>query len=248
MAENNSPSSVEVLPTLTGDKDRQHVGLPFWQQDISVLYRKDQLSAFVPKSNMSLEEKLNALVRFCCYAGIMLFAYNKSITFMYLPLIAMLITKLMYDHQKSRAESMSNLPSGDIQNPRVRREGGLCVPPTADNPFMNVSMSDYRNDPDRPAACAITDPDIKISAKEKFTDNLFRDVNDVYGRTSSERQFYTMPSTTIPNRQDSFMQFCYGDVNKNSCKQGNMQRCVYEDIRANRRPPQVDVAGHRFLS
>ena len=28
--------------------------------------------------------------------------------------------------------------------------------------------------------------------------NLYRDVGDLYGRNNSQREFYTMPSTTFP--------------------------------------------------
>ena len=38
------------------------------------------------------------------------------------------------------------------------------------------------------------------------------------------RQFYTMPSTTIPNNQGDFGKFCYGDMP--SCKEGDELQCT----------------------
>ena len=134
-----------------------------------------------------------------------------------------------------------------VKNPVVVRDGVRCVPPTADNPFMNPLLSDYRSDPTRPAACPITDEDVKKDATSKFYDNLFRDVNDVYGKNSSARQFYTLPSTTIPNAQDEFAKFCFGDMLKNSCKGGNMDKCMDEDPRRNRRPPQLEVNTRHYI-
>ena len=37
-----------------------------------------------------------------------------------------------------------------------------------------------------------------------------RDVGDLYGKSNDQRQYYTMPSTTIPNNQTSFAKWCYG--------------------------------------
>ncbi len=224
---------------------------PFWVDDYKILYDRDHLASFVPQRSMTLAEKLNAMVRFCAYAGIALFAYNQSATYLYLPLIMMLVTKLVYDNQSSKETMISIVSTNQntpiTANPRVIKDGLECVPPTDDNPFMNVSMADYTNDPKRPPACSLQDPDIKESATAKFYDNLFRDVNDVYGRTNSARQFYAMPSTTIPNAQEEFIDFCYGDMKKPGCKQGNMTGCMNDDLRYNRRPPQLDINGQQYV-
>ena len=227
---------------------------PFWADDYKVLYDRNHLAEFVPKKPMSLAEKLNALVRFCFYAGIALFAYNQSFIYLYLPLAMLLVTKLIYDQQSSK-EGMGILPpivgvmtnTDDKANPRIIQNNKTCVAPTSDNPFMNVSLSDYQNDPQRPPACSLQNPAIKQSATAKFYDNLFRDVNDVFGRTNSARQFYTMPSTTIPNAQDEFIDFCYGDMKKPGCKQGDMSNCINDDLRYNRRPPQLDISNHQYI-
>lgn len=218
----------------------------FWFNNYSILYRRDRLAEFVPKPTQSLSENLNALVRFCAYAGIGLFGYTKKISYLYLPLLSMLATKLMWDYVHSDQErssigvkeEMSTLDTS--KNPRTIASGQVCVAPTDDNPFMNVSLADYKNDPQRPSACPFSDDKIKENATAKFYNDLFRDVNDVFGRTNSARQFYSMPSTTIPNEQEKFLEFCYGDMMKPGCKQGNMQNCISEDLRQNRRPPQLD--------
>ena len=47
-------------------------------------------------------------------------------------------------------------------------------------------------------------PGLQVEIDEKFNHDLFRDVSSVYGKRNSQRQFYTVPSTTIPNNQTSF--------------------------------------------
>ena len=67
--------------------------------------------------------------------------------------------------------------------------------------------------------------------------NLFKDVNDVFGKMNSQRQFYTMPNTKIPNAQDDFAKWLY--ANPKTCKEDQEFCLRYEDIRA-KRPVFVD--------
>lgn len=114
-----------------------------------------------------------------------------------------------------------------------------CTQPTIDNPFMNVTMKDYLNiDPntkktfDRPPACDSNDLEIKKKIDESFSNNLFKDVNDIFGKMNSQRQFYTMPSTTIPNGQMEFAKWLY--LNPKTCKEDQDYCNPYEDLRAKR--------------
>ena len=225
-------------------------GDAFWFDDWRILFDSGRLTEFFPTASMSLAEKLNAIVRFGLYAGALLFMFNTNYTAVYLPIALLVVSKVLYDRNKPAEGYLNGLVAdGDNelpnQNPRVlNKDGQLCVPPTADNPFMNVTMSDYKLDPERPAACAITEPSVREDANAKFYDNLFRDVNDVYSRNTSSRQFYTMPATTIPNNQDEFAQFLYGDMGK--CKTGHLDQCMYDDPRMNRRPVNDDPTQKQY--
>ena len=61
------------------------------------------------------------------------------------------------------------------------------------------------------------------SYKKHFDNNLYRDVSDIYNRNASDRNYYTMPSSTIPNDQNSFAQFLYSQ--DKTCKEGNPNKC-----------------------
>lgn len=67
-----------------------------------------------------------------------------------------------------------------------------CTKPTNDNPYMNFTIGDQIINPNRPPACDI---------------NLIK---------NNDRNFYTMPSTTLVNDQEGFANFLYGDFGK--CK------------------------------
>jgi hypothetical protein len=106
---------------------------------------------------------------------------------------------------------------------------------------MNVTMKDMLNidpkKPSRPKACDTTNPEVKQKMDEMFNHNLFKDVNDVFGKMNSQRQFYTMPNTTIPNAQDDFAKWLY--LNPKTCKEDQDYCLRYEDVRA-KRPVFVD--------
>ena len=125
----------------------------------------------------------------------------------------------------------------NIENIENIEEKKQCTKPTIDNPFMNVTMKDYLNIKDgkivdRPPACDTTDPEIKKEIDIMFKNNLFQDIDDLFEKFNSQRQFYTTASTTIPNDRDSFQKWLY--ASSKTCKQDQENCYRYEDIRANR--------------
>jgi hypothetical protein len=50
----------------------------FWSHNLNVLFDKKRLIEFIPTSDMTQEEKLNALTRLSVYAGIILFVYSNK--------------------------------------------------------------------------------------------------------------------------------------------------------------------------
>ena len=43
------------------------------------------------------------------------------------------------------------------------------------------------------------------------------------------RNFYSMPNTSVPNAQEEFAKFCYGDMK--SCKDGDSLACLKNNYR-----------------
>ena len=106
--------------------------------------------------------------------------------------------------------------------------------PTPDNPLSNVLVPDYRYNVHRkPAPPSFTPKGsntILENAKKMvvaqnpgqpdIAEKLFGDLGDELNFEQSLQPFYSNPNTTIPNDQDAFAQFCYGDMI--SAKEGNM--------------------------
>jgi hypothetical protein len=78
-------------------------------------------------------------------------------------------------------------------------------PSYGQQPYMNVMLGDYINMPNRPSACDVTNPVVKQAVRANIPD-LPQD--DLFSDGRMDRQFYTMPSTTIPNDQTGYRNFC----------------------------------------
>ena len=100
----------------------------------------------------------------------------------------------------------------------------IVTRPTAANPFMNVLLDELKYNPTRAPADAIGDPTNRVNLDDYFRVQWTSDPTDVFGRSQSQRQFYTMPSTSVPNDQGSFQNWLYLVPGK-SCKEGNRDAC-----------------------
>lgn len=93
----------------------------------------------------------------------------------------------------------------------------VCQAPSADNPFMNVLVSDWDDNPYRPKACNPTDPVIEQRINDFFYSNpAFINPHDIYQTHNDQHQWYTQPATTIPYDREGWMNDAYR--NMTSCK------------------------------
>ena len=110
--------------------------------------------------------------------------------------------------------------------------------PNSNNPFNNVMITDYHSGVEKkPAAPSYnknTQENILESAKKLVTEvnpdqpdiaeKLFSDLGEKINLEQSLRPFHSNPSTTIPNDQAAFANFCYGSMV--SCKEDNQFACA----------------------
>jgi hypothetical protein len=111
--------------------------------------------------------------------------------------------------------------------------------PTASNPVMNVLLPEINENPNRsqaaPAFMPMVEADINKKTKQFVTNNfkdpsidqrLFNDLGDNFTFDRSMHAWYPMPSTTIPNDQKSFAEYCYGDMIACRDEDNNELACV----------------------
>lgn len=203
--------------------EQSNISDPFWFDHPSILLQTNRLTEFFPTTVMTMAEKLNAIVRFSVYASILLYLSTHELIWVYIPFVTMIMSHIIYlnhpkpDRELSGAEILEQVGGGKdnlelLHNYKLDKNGQLCQQPTKNNPFMNVLISDYLDAPNRPPACNPEDPEVAKEIEHHFNHNLYKDINDVWNRGNSQRQFVVNPSTTIPNDRDSAMKWFYSGV------------------------------------
>ncbi len=159
-----------------------------------MLIDTNRLADILPDPTESLDLQLNALMRLGVYfALIMLLVGNIQVA------VFTLITVSVFTYAIYERPGESFFDS--------RKD--ICRRPEKENIFMNPLIFD---DPSEPAACDVQDPGTRRSMDHMFNESMYRDVDDVFHAHSAHRQFYTMPSTTVPNDQTQFAKFLYPGV------------------------------------
>tara|TARA_B100001094_G_scaffold317589_1_gene360176 strand:- start:3422 stop:4090 length:669 start_codon:yes stop_codon:yes gene_type:complete len=213
----------------------------FWFDDITILYNTNYLLKYFPSNDMSLSEILNSLVRLSFYISIILIILKKNINYSFICIFTLAMTYLIYsnlsDDDKKELEQFNNYEKFNKEN---------FIKPTKENPFMNVLQEDYENNVDRVAEneAELYNNDnyekVQDVIEDNFSSNLFQDMTDIYNNRNSQRQYYTMPNTQIPNDQTSFAKWCYSTPT--TCKEGNSLQC-YDNL-----PPVFGDPGLRGKS
>lgn len=191
-----------------------------WFLDLPGMFTESNYFTIWPSQDMSFEVQLNALVRFSIYFAIIVFLIKKDMNIFFIPIFVGAFTYFIYSNDQSQKKVQKEL--FDSMNQTIKKDGKICEQPTLENPFMNVLMSDYTRNAERPAACEMTKP-IQRKVKNFFDEKLIRDVDDIFHNNASDRQFYTNPVTTIPNDQTQFAKWLYGSGK--TCKEGNGDKC-----------------------
>ena len=193
---------------------------PIWFTNPLVLVKPSAFGIILPESEMSTEEKHNACIRFALYVSIILAVLIWDARAFTILVIAILISLVVYHHKKNekfRVETeLSEKKLAIVDNK-------LCRKSTEENPFMNVLITDYTENPRVPSACPVQKKEVKEEVENNYESRLFKDVGDLYHKNHGQRQFYTMPNTSIPNDQQTFAEWCYGTGP--SCKEGNGVAC-----------------------
>lgn len=207
----------------------------FWSQDPSILL--SNLVDFFPSRKMNNSEKLNAIVRLSAYIAIALMLLKGALWPIYILLIALGGTLFIFMNASPETfDEIFDLPDDEI----IDEFGERCTLPTVQNPYMNVTIDEIQDDPERAPACSPLNPMIAGQIEDKFSHNLYRDVDDIFSRDAS-LNFWTNPSTTIPNDQHKLAMWLYGDMP--SCKEDTANCLRYVDARQSRQDFVDPVTG-----
>jgi hypothetical protein len=104
--------------------------------------------------------------------------------------------------------------------------------PTKNNPLMNVLLPEINGNPKRKSALKSYRPETEKVINEKVKASIpnpaiYKGLNNEMSLDYSMRNFYTTASTTVPNDQEGFGEFCYG--NMLSAKDGSKTALLKQD-------------------
>jgi len=135
------------------------------------------------------------------------------------------VARITPDEPSSNAWKVSTPGPVPVAGADSSYDGGLAMTlPSPRNPFMNVLVDEIKYNPLRPEAAPVDGPVVKATLDDFFRVNWFSDPTDVFGRNQSQREFVTMPSTTIPNDRESYQNWLYKIPGK-TCKEGGRDAC-----------------------
>lgn len=232
---------------------RNELSDQFWFDRPSILWQRDRLAEYVPAPNMSWAETLNSIVRGSAYVAVFLCIWFSSDKPAYIMLFILLLTfaianypgvitsqltmascwldklrtkKETSEHklQNERKQIQVDQFIGSKDQENVWKSGS--IQPTINNPFMNLNViTDSYNR--APAPLSYNSPSLQEKIEDDYSNNLYRDVSDVWNKSHGQLNFNTMPATTMPNDQTSFARWCYSTPP--TCKEEGI-RCVAYDI------------------
>lgn len=187
----------------------------WYKEPVEFLTNVDNIVKFIPDAKMTLVEQLNAAFRFALYFSVVVALIKQDVRVLFFAVFVALFTILVTyteDQKHSKREGLMQ-----ELNVKYDRQKQPCLAPSKDNPYMNVLISDYKQFPNRPKACNIANKHVKKAINDFASDHMYKDVDDVFNRNASERQFFTNPITTIPNTQSEFAHWLYN--NGTTCKE-----------------------------
>lgn len=207
-----------------------------WLNNPTILLNQDKIGELWPTSNMSLEEKINAITRLIILLTLVGYLITLRPNIILIGIVSIISILVMYSVQNKNKESfVNNLTNTGalLSNPlfyEMNREN--FKEPAKDNPMMNVLLPEINYNPERKPAAPTFNPiveneineSVKEFISENFGDNdikekLFGSLGDKLSFNRSMLPFSATANTTIPNDQKNFQEFLYGDMI--SAKEGN---------------------------
>ena len=221
--------------------------IQFWTNDPTILFDKDYIFELWPMTNMSYEQKINAITRLVILITILGYILTTSQRIVAVGVLTLVVIYVLF---KSRKQKLTN----DMIN-----EGFTTVQVTGEpvpldavlktdfkqgnkkNPFSNVLLTQIGDEPDRKSA----PPSFNVDCDEDITKNIKRSIQmmnpgikntnkqlfgDLYQEQELDnfsRQLYSTPNSRVENDQSAYAQYLYNDLKysgKESTPEGAIAR------------------------
>lgn len=232
---------------------------PFWSNEPSIIFNKNQIFNLWPTPKMSFEEKMNAITRMVLLLSFLAFLFTKSLTFIIIGIVTIIAIYFMHKRRKSVVASSFKKEGFDVMPPVPAEEKFITNPVTLErvlekdyhpitkkNPFGNVLLTDIGDTPERASAAPSFNPDVTDSINKEVkkqtqmlnptlvntNKQIYGDLKDNYDLDQSMRRFYSTANTRVTNDANAFASWLYGDMysSKESNAEGAVMR-VKDNVR-----------------
>lgn len=159
---------------------------PFWLNSPTILFKKESIMEIVPTSQMTLEEKMNAVSRFVIVFTLLGYFLTRSLKVVYLGITTLVIIVVYYNYKRGQGQGIEgfseNLVSASNINPQLFNmldQQTILNPETLEtylktdfiesnnkNPMGNVLLTDIGDTPNRKAA------------PPSFNTEIYEDINN----------------------------------------------------------------------
>lgn len=151
---------------------------PFWFNDPTILFNKDNILQVWPTQQMIFEAKLNAISRIVIIMTLLGFIFTKNWNLIIIGIVTLAIIFTLYKLRKQNLVSSLIKKEGFSVNPSIQPSALSPAPMTTNpvtletvlrsnfhpttkkNPFGNVLLTDINDDPNRLAAAPSFNPDV----------------------------------------------------------------------------------------
>jgi hypothetical protein len=209
----------------------------FWLNNPTILFKQDDISQIWPTPQMSSNEKLNAITRLVFLLTILGYLISRTYKILVTGMVTIAAIILLYSVERSKSQKDDLKKAGKEAFTSACTSNDEFTTPSVTNPAMNVLLTEINGNPDRKRAAPAFNSKVEeeINSKTKkfvesgfddphIDEKLFKDLGDSFTFDNSMRTWYATANTQVPNDQEAFAEFCYGDMI--SCKEGNELACT----------------------
>jgi hypothetical protein len=151
---------------------------PFWSNDPTILFNKDNITQIWPTQQMTFEAKLNSISRIVILMSVLGFVFTRNWNLVIIGIVTLAIIFTLYKLRKQNLVSSLIKKEGFSVNPSMQPSALSPAPMLTDpvtlknvlrsnfhpttkkNPFGNVLLTDINDDPNRLAAAPSFNPDV----------------------------------------------------------------------------------------
>ena len=185
-----------------------------WFNNPSILINEKYILEVYPNDKLSVNRNINALTRLIIIICVSLFFITRKISVLISGVLSLVVVYFIYLHNIQK-----NIETFETQ--KVKKESYEKI--KSSNPLNNVLLTDSPNRLQAPISFG-TENNNKINdavksmieknnaSNPKISEKIFKNLGENFEFDRSMTQFYTNASTTTPNDQKSFLDFCYGNM------------------------------------